>query len=42
MNKKLFLGIKEYLNSKYQCHTVILYGSYAAEDYNDEKKVMLI
>ncbi|MEF3353887.1 nucleotidyltransferase domain-containing protein [Paenibacillus sp. GYB006] len=42
MKDKLFLEIKEYLISKYQCHTVILYGSYATENYNDESDVDLV
>ncbi|MBD7969265.1 nucleotidyltransferase domain-containing protein [Paenibacillus gallinarum] len=42
MKDKLLLEIKEYLISKYQCHTVILYGSYATENYNDESDVDLV
>lgn len=42
MKDKLFLEIKEYLISKYQCHTIILYGSYVTENYNDESDVDLI
>lgn len=40
--EKLILEIKNYLIDKYNCHTIILYGSYANGNYTDESDIDII
>lgn len=42
MTNKLINEITDYLVNKYQCHSIILYGSYAREDYTSESDIDII
>lgn len=38
----LFENVKTYLKQKYNCHTIILYGSYSRGDYTEESDLDVI
>jgi predicted nucleotidyltransferase len=42
MEDELLCSINEYLISKYGCHSIILYGSFANGDYTDESDIDLV
>ncbi|MGH4121568.1 MAG: nucleotidyltransferase domain-containing protein [Clostridium sp.] len=42
MEDKLIYSVKEYLMKKYSCHSIILYGSFANEDYTEESDIDLV
>ncbi|WP_055108603.1 nucleotidyltransferase domain-containing protein [Paenibacillus ihumii] len=42
MNNPFIQEVIEYLESKYNCHTIILYGSYTSNDYTSESDVDLV
>lgn len=40
--QRIFGNLKEYLIKKYNCHTIILYGSYSRNDYTEESDVDIV
>lgn len=42
MEDKLLQSIKEYLVRKHNCHSIILYGSFASGDYTEESDIDLL
>lgn len=42
MEDNLIHSIKEYLIKKYDCHSIILYGSFANGDYTEESDIDLV
>jgi len=41
MEDNLIYSVKEYLIKKYNCHSIILYGSFANGDYTEESDIDL-
>lgn len=42
MEDNLMYSVKEYLVKKYDCHSIILYGSFANGDYTEESDIDLV
>lgn len=42
MDDNLIYSVKEYLVKKYDCHSIILYGSFANGDYTEESDIDLV
>lgn len=42
MEEKLIDAVKEYLKKEYNCHSIILYGSFASGDYTEESDIDLV
>jgi predicted nucleotidyltransferase len=42
MDQKLINSVKEYLVQKYQCHSIILYGSFVNGSYSEESDIDLV
>lgn len=39
MEKSMILKTKDYLKQKYNCHSIILYGSFVNETYTKESDI---
>lgn len=39
---EIIINLKSYLIDKYNCHTIILYGSYAVNDYTEDSDIDII
>ena len=39
--RRLICSVKEYLMKEYDCHSIILYGSFANGDYTEESDIDL-
>jgi predicted nucleotidyltransferase len=42
MNEKLLNNVKKYLLQKYNCHTIILYGSYSRGDFTEDSDLDIV
>ena len=43
MNKNILLEkVTKYLTQKYNCHTIILYGSYSRDDFTEESDLDIV